>query len=103
MVPGKVKAACFRRDVFLANRFSEEVITTKDILCLVENTSIRGEEELEIEEKTFYDLQTFILNSQDQITEVESRQLDAEEQSNVRRSIRSRKGRKEDAFDCFSL
>ena len=51
----------------------EEVIVTKDILRLVENTSITGEEELEIEEETFYDLQAFILNSQDQITEVESR------------------------------
>ena len=74
----------------LANRFSEgpeEVIATKDILCLVENTSIRREEELEIEEETFYDLQTFILSSQDQITEVESKQLDAEEQSNVKRLI----------------
>ena len=70
------------------------MIATKDILCLVENTSIRGEEELEIEEETFYDLQTFLLSSQDQITEVESRQLDAEEQSNVRRLIRSRKRRK---------
>ena len=70
------------------------MIATRDILCLVENTSIRGKEELEIEEEAFYDLQTFILSSQDQITEVESKQLDAEEQRNVRRLIRSRKGRK---------
>ena len=53
-----------KRDVFWPMfRFSErpeEVIATKDILCLVENTSIRGEEKLEIEEETFYDLQTFI-------------------------------------------
>ena len=68
-MPGKLKAACSRRDEFLANRFSEgpeEVIATKDILCLVENRSIRGEEELEIEEQTFYNLQNFILSSQDQ-------------------------------------
>ena len=32
------------------------------------DTSIRGEEELETEEETFYDLQTFIVSSQDQIT-----------------------------------
>ena len=105
MVPGKLKA-CSRRDVVLANRFSEgpeEVIAIKDILCLAENTSIRGEKELEIEEETFYDLQTFILSSQDQITEVDFKQLDAEEQSNVRRLIRSRKGRKQDVFDLFSL
>ena len=104
MVPGKVKAESFRRDAFLANRFSEgpeEVVVTKDILCLVENTSITGEEELEIEEETFYDLQAIILNSQDQITEVESKELDAEEQPNVRRSTCSKKGRKQDAFDCF--
>ena len=52
-------------------RFSEgpeEVIATKDLLCLIENTSIREEEELEIEEETFYDLQTFIVSSQDKIT-----------------------------------
>ena len=72
---------------------NEEVIATKDILYLVENISVRGEEELEIEE-TFYDLQAFTVNPQDQITEVESRKLDAEEQQNVRRSARSRKGRK---------
>ena len=70
------------------------MIATKDTLRLVKNESIRGEEELEIEEETF---QTFILNSRDQITEVES----TEEQPNVRRSTRSRKGRKQDAFDCF--
>ena len=81
----------------------QEVIATKDIICLVENTSIRGEEELEIEEGKFYDRHTFLLNSnsQDQTTEVASRQLDAEEQPNVRRSIPSRKGRKQNAFDCF--
>ena len=67
----------------------------------MDNTSIRGEEELEIEEETFYDLQAFILNSRDQIIEVESRELDAEEQPNFRISTRSRKGRKQDAFDCF--
>ena len=61
-----------------ANNFAREV----DILCLAENTSIRGEEEIEIEEETFYDLETFILSSQDQITEVESGQLDAEGQTN---------------------
>ena len=45
--------------MFLASRFSEgpeEVTATKDTLCLVENTSVRGEEELEIEGETFYDL-----------------------------------------------
>ena len=59
MVPGKLKVVSFRKDVFLANRFSEgpeEVIATKDMLCLVENTSIRGEEELEIEGETFYEM-----------------------------------------------
>ena len=52
--------------MFLANRFSEgpeEVIATKDILCLVGDTSTRGEEELEIEEETFHDLEAFILSS----------------------------------------
>ena len=56
---GKVNAVSFRRDVFLANRFSEgpeEVIATKDILCLVEHTSIRGGKELKIELETFHDL-----------------------------------------------
>ena len=43
----------------------------------------------------------FILNSRDQIREAKSRELDAEEQLNVRKSTRSRKGRKQDAFDCF--
>ena len=41
MVPDKVKAVSFRRDVILVNRFSEapeEGIATKDMLCLVENT-----------------------------------------------------------------
>ena len=66
------------------------MIATKEILCLIENTSIRGEKELEIEEETFYDLQAFTLNLRDQVTEVESRELDAEEQPNVRRSTRSR-------------
>ena len=83
MVPGKVKAVYFRKDVSLANRLSkrlEEVIAAKDTLCLVQITSIRREEELEIEEETFYCLQALILNSVDQITEVESRELDAEEQ-----------------------
>ena len=72
------------------------MIATEDILCLVENTSIRGEDELEIEEETFYYLQTFIVTftRSNRRTEVESRQLDAEEQSNVNRLIRSRKGRK---------
>ena len=46
-------------------------------------------------------LQAFTGNPQDQITEVESRELDAEEQQNVRRSARSRKGRKQDTLDCF--
>ena len=46
----------------------------------MENTSIRGDEELEIKKGTIYDLQAFIRNSRDQITEVESRQLDAEDQ-----------------------
>ena len=72
MVPDKVKAISFRRDVILVNRFSEapeEGIATKDILCLVENTSVRVEEELEIEEETFFDQQAFILNPQDQIRE----------------------------------
>ena len=104
VVPGKVKAESFRRDACLDNRFSEgpkEMIVTKDILCLVKNTSITLEEELEIEEEIFYDLQAFILNSQDQITEVESKELDAEEQPNVRRSTRSKKGRKQDVFVCF--
>ena len=45
--------------------------------------------------------QAFILNSRDQITEVESRELDPEKQLNVRRSTRSRKRREQDAFDCF--
>ena len=58
-------------------------------------------EELEIEEKTFFDLQVFILNSRDQIREAESRELDAEEHLNVRKSTRSGKGSKQDAFDCF--
>ena len=43
-----------------------------------------------MEEETFYDLQAFVLNSRDQITKVESRELDLEEQPNVRRSTRSR-------------
>ena len=41
MVPDKVKAVSFRRDVILVNRFSEapeEGIATKDMMCLVENT-----------------------------------------------------------------
>ena len=44
----KVKAVSFRRDVVLVIRFSEapeEGIATKDILCLVENTSVRVVEE----------------------------------------------------------
>ena len=56
MVSCKVKAVSLRRDVFLANTFSEgpeEVIVTKGILCLVASTSIRGPEKLEIEEETF--------------------------------------------------
>ena len=80
-----MKATFFGRDVFLANTFSEgpeEVIATRD-MCLVENTSIRGEKELEIEEETLYDPQAFIPNSRDQITEVESRKLGAEEQRNI--------------------
>ena len=40
------------------------------------------------------------LDSRDQITEAEAMELDTEEQSNVRRSTRSRKGRKQNAFDC---
>ena len=56
---------------------------------------------LEIEEETFFDPQAFILNSRDQIREVESGELDAEEQLNVGKSTRSREGRKQDAFDCF--
>ena len=63
MVPDKVKAVSFRRDVILVSRFSEapeEGIATKDILCLVENTSVRVVQEfLEIEEKTFFDQQAF--------------------------------------------
>ena len=57
MVPGKVRAVFFRKDVILGNRFSkgpEEGIATKDILCLVESTSVRVVEELEIEEETFF-------------------------------------------------
>ena len=63
------QAVSFRRDVILVNRFSEapEGTATKDILCLVENTSVRVVEELEIEEETFLDLQASILNSRDQI------------------------------------
>ena len=90
--------------MILVNRFSEapeEGIATKDILCLVDNTSVRVVEELEIEEQTFFDQQAFILNSQDQIREAESSEPDAEEQLHVRKSTRSRKGRKQDAFDCF--
>ena len=90
--------------MILVNRFSEapeEGIATKDILCLVKNTFVRGVEELEIEEETFFDQQAFILNSRDQIREAESRELDAEEQLNVRKPTRSKKGRKQDAFDCF--
>ena len=48
MVLDKVKAVSFRRDVVLVIRFSEapeEGIATKDILCLVENTSVRVVEE----------------------------------------------------------
>ena len=104
MVPDKVKAVSFRRDVILVNRFCEapeEGIATKDVLCLVENTSVSVAEELEIKEETFFDQQAFILNSRDQIREAESRGLDAEEQLNVRKSTRSRKGKKQDAFDCF--
>ena len=56
---------------------------------------------LEIEEETFYDLQAFFKSSLDQITEVESREHDTEEQLNVRRSTRSREGGKQDIFDCF--
>ena len=77
MVPDKVKAVSFRRDVILVNRFSEapeEGIATKDILCLVENTSVRVVE-LEIEEETFFDQLAFILNSRDQIREAESMSL----------------------------
>ena len=48
-----------------------------------------------------FDQQAFILNSRDQIRKAESRELDAEEQLHVRKSTRSRKGRKQDAFDCF--
>ena len=65
----KVKTVSFIKNAFLANRFSKgpkEVIATKGTLCLVE---------------------AVILNSRDQITEVES----AEEQLDVRRSTRSRK------------
>ena len=104
MVPDKVKAVSFRRDVILVNRFSEapeEGIATKDMLCLVENTSVRVTDDLEIEEETFFDQQAFILNSRDQIRQAESWELDAEEQLHVRKSTRSRKGRKQDAFDCF--
>ena len=57
MVPDKVKAVFFRRYVILVNRFSEapeEGIATKDILCLVENTSVKVVEELENEEETFF-------------------------------------------------
>ena len=56
MVPDKVKAVSSKRDVILVNRFSEapeEKIATKDILCLVENISVRVVEELEIEEEHF--------------------------------------------------
>ena len=67
----------------------------------MENTSVRAVEESEIEEETFFDQQTFILNSRDQIREAESRELDAGEQLNIRKSTSSRKGRKQDAFDCF--
>ena len=67
MVPDKVKAVSFRRDVILVSRFSEapeEGITTKDILCLVENTSVRVVQEfLEIEEETFFDQQAFKADS----------------------------------------
>ena len=48
IVPGKVKAVSFIKDVILVNRFSEgpeEGIATKDILCLVENTSVRVAED----------------------------------------------------------
>ena len=44
MVPDKIKAVSFRRDVILVNRISEapeEGIATKGVLCLVENTSVR--------------------------------------------------------------
>ena len=75
IVPGKVKAVSFRREVFWPT----------DPM-----TSITIKEELDIEDETFYDLQAFTLNSRDQITEVESRELDLEEQTNVRRSTRSR-------------
>ena len=74
MVPDKVKAVSFRRDVILVNRFSEaheEGIASKDMLCLVENTSVRVIEELEIEEETFFYQQAFILNSRDQIREAD--------------------------------
>ena len=77
MVPDKVKAVSFRRDVILVYRFSEapeEGIATKDILCLVDNTSVRVVE-LEIEEETFFDQLAFILNSRDQIREAESMSL----------------------------
>ena len=70
-------------------------------MCLVENTSVRVVEKLEIEEETFFDQQAFILNSRDQMREAESRELDEEEQLNVRKLTRSRKGRKQDAFDYF--
>ena len=88
----------------MVNRFSEapeEGIATKDILCLVESTSVRVVGELEIEEETFFDQQSFILNLRDEIRQAESMELDAEEQLNVRKSTRSRKGREQDAFDCF--
>ena len=105
MVPEKVKAVSFKRDViFLVNRFSEaleEGIATKVILCSVENRSARVVEELEIEEETFFDQQAFILNSRDQIREAESMELDAEEQLNAIKLTRSRNGRKQDTFDCF--
>ena len=68
---------------------------------MVENKSITGYEELEIEKETFYDLPAFFLNLRDQITKGESMELDAKEQPNVRRSTRSRKGGKQDVFDSF--
>ena len=70
--------------MFLANRFSErpeKVIATNDISSLVENTSVRGE--IEIEEESFYDLRAFILNLRDKSPKWNLESDDAEEQPNV--------------------
>ena len=75
--------------------------SAKDLKKWVLQRTYCVEEELEIEEETFYYLQDLILNSRDQITKVESRELDVEEQPNVGRSTHSRKGRKQDVSDCF--